>query len=148
MENIFEIIQERKENSDSDPAFSLGVKINIGKSETICAVTDYHSCDELKSKINLLKNELDDIIKNLEASNKESKTQDALGINDDSTPEEIWEVLSAVSDNSVLIEQFNNLSEPKRRDLADYIFANCSMFTGKGAYFSAHYVQETGMLVA
>ena len=146
MENIFEIIQGRKESDDSDPSFSLGIKMKIGNSETTCAVTDYHSCDELKFEINLLKNELDDIIENLEAFNKESKTQDALGICDDSTPEEIWAVLSAATDNSVLAEHFNNLSEVKRRELADHIFANCNIFTGKGAYFSAYYVQETALL--
>ena len=140
MSNIFEIIQGRKESDDSNSTFSLGIKIKIGKFETI-------SYDGLESEINSLINELDDVKKKLESYSTQNRNAGVLAIDDNASPHDIWEVLSTAADNSLLIEQFNSLSESRRRELADYVFVNCNMFTGKGAYFSAHYVQETALLV-
>ena len=146
MSNIFEIIPGIKESKDSPPTFSLGIKLKISHYETICSVTQLLSHDELQAEINLLKNELADIQEKLKSSNEEKISQSVLGIDDDSSPREIWEALSTLADNMLFLERFNSLSEFKRREMADYIFANCNMFTGKGAYFSARYVQETGLL--
>lgn len=146
MGNIFEIIQGRKESNDSPLFFTLGIKMKIGKLDTICNITEYLSNDMMESEIDSLIAELDGIKKKLESFNRGNKNQGIMGVNDDASPHDIWEILSTIADNSLLIEQFNSLSESKRRELADYIFVNCSMFSGKGAYFSAHYVQETAML--
>ncbi len=148
MSNIFEIIPGNKKSKDSPMTFSLGIKIKIGQRETICSITDFLSHDDLESEIDSLKNALADIQKKLETCNREKINQDVLGIDDNSSPREIWDALSTVTDNLLLIEHFNSLNEFKRREVADYIFANCNMFTGKGAYFSAHYVQETALLTA
>lgn len=147
MSNIFEIIQRKKESDDSNPAFSLGIRIKIGKFETISAITEYLSYEGLESEIDSIINELGDVKKKLESFNNRNINQGISGIDDDTSPREIWEVFSTFADNSLLIEQFNILSESRRRELADYIFSNCNMFTGKGAYFSARYVQETALLM-
>lgn len=148
MTKIFEINPGRKENNDSPSTFSLGIKMKIGNLETICPITEYLSYDELESEVNSLRDELDGIKKKLESFNRGVMSHGGFGVDDDASPQEIWEVLSTVADNSLIIEHFNSLSEFKRRELADHIFANCNMFTGKGAYFSAHYVQETALLTA
>ena len=146
MSNIFEIIPGNSENRDSHPLFSLGIKLKIGKHDTVCPLTESLSHDDLESVINSLVDELSDIKKKLESVSREKMNQGALGIDDDSSPEEIWAALSAISDISLLSERFNTLPESRRREAADYIFANCNMFTGKGAYFSERYVQETALL--
>ena len=145
MSNIFEIIPGKKESDNSPETFSLGIKLKIGKLETICSITEYLAHDGLESKIDSLKIELDSILKKLETFSRGNVNQGA--IDDDASPQEMWKVFSAFPDNSHLIEHFNSLSEFKRRELADYIFANCNIFTGKGAFFSAQYVQETALLV-
>lgn len=148
MSNIFEIIQGKKEDDNSDPAYSLGIKVKVGKLDTIFAVTEYLPYDELESEITSLKNDLDEAKNRLASFKMRSRSLKALAIDEDASPGEIWKALSTVADNSMFIEHFNSLSEIKRRELADHIFANCNMFTGKGAFFSAHYVRETGLLSA
>ena len=146
MSDIFEIIPVRKENRDSPATFSLGIKIKIGKFDTVCSITEFLPHDDLISKIHSLRNELADIIKRLESVDKGNANQDFLNIDNNTPIQEIWEYLSSLTDNSRLLEIFNGLAEHKRRELADHIFANCNMFTGTGAFFSAYYVQETALL--
>ena len=147
MANIFDIIPGKKESDDSPATFSLGIKLKIGQLETMCSITEYLEHDGLETKIESLKIELDSILKKLETLSSGNVNQGAFSIDDETSPQEIWKIFSVFPDNSLLIESFNSLSEFKRRELADYIFANCNMFTGKGAFFSAQYVQETALLV-
>lgn len=143
MSGIFQIINGNKESKDSPATFSLGIKMKIGHLETICPITESLSKESLEAEIDSLKDELAELLKKLESC---SNGTGLSGIDDNASPLEIWQVLSSITDNSILTEQFNSLSESRRRELADYIFANCNMFTGKGAYFSARYEQATGLL--
>ena len=120
--------------------------MRIGQFDTTCRITGFLSHDDLESEINSLRSELTDILKKLDSLKNESANQGDFGIDDEASPQEIWTILSNVSDDSLLVEPFNSLKEFKRRELADYIFANCNIFTGKGAFFSARYVQETALL--
>ena len=146
MPDIFEIIHGKKESKDSPLTFSLGIKMKIGRFDTLCSITEFLLHDDLISKIDSLRNELADIVKRLESFDKGNAGQGFSGIDNDTPPQKIWEILSSVKDNSQFIEIFNSIDEPKRRELADHIFANCNMFTGKGAFFSAHYVQGAALL--
>ena len=148
MPGIFEIIPETVKGKDAPQVFSLGIRMKIGRYENVCSITDFLSCDSLKSEINLLKHELNEAIKKLESFKNGNAGQGAFSIDRSKPPQEIWAVFSVVQDNSVFIEQFNSLNEQKRRELADYIFANCNMFSGKGAFFSARYIQETALLTS
>ena len=145
MSNIFEIIPGNKESKDSPVSFSLGIKMKIGQFDTVCSITEFLSKNDLMMEIKLLNDELAGILRQLESFQKGNINQ-GRGIDDNASPQEIWEVFSNLTDNTQLVEQFNSLSELKRRELADYIFANCNMFSGKGAFFSAQYIQETAML--
>ncbi len=145
---IFEIIPETVKGKDAPAAFSLGIRMKIGRYESICSITDFLPCESLKSEINSLKNELNEAIKKLESIKNGNAGQGAFSIDSSKPPQEIWALLSVVQDNSVFVEQFNSLNEQKRRELADYIFANCNMFSGKGAFFSARYLQGTALLSA
>jgi len=148
MPNLFEIIPETMDGKDIPATFLLGVRLKIGQHESICPITDSLTYDNFRSEINLLKNELTEILKKLESIKNGDEKPGTLNIEQNKSPQEIWEILSEIPDNSLLIEQFNSLSEDKRRELADYIFANCNMFSGKGSFFSARYIQETGLLTA
>ena len=146
MSGIFEIIHGNKESEDSQATFSLGIKIKIGQFANPSSITEFLPKDSLKFEIKSIKNELEEILKKLEILDEENLSNGIMGFDDNASPVEMWEVLSAIADNSILNEHFNSLSEIKRRELAEYIFANCNMFAGKGAYFSARYVQETALL--
>ena len=67
-------------------------------------------------------------------------------IDEKSPPDEIWTILSAITDNNMFADSFNGLEDGKRREVAAYILENCNIFTGRGAYFSSHYVQEKGLI--
>ena len=148
MPNLFEILPKSIDGKDIPSAFSLGMRIKIGQYESICPITDSLTYDGFRSEINLIKNELAEILKKLESIKNGDLKHGSLNIDQNKSPQEIWQVLSEIQDNSLLIDQFNSLNEDKRRELADYIFANCNMFSGKGAFFSARYIQENGLLTA
>ena len=61
-------------------------------------------------------------------------------------PEEIWSILSGVSDEDLFIKGFNNLDEGKRRDVAEYVLTQCNIFSGKASIFSSRYNNETGLM--
>ena len=146
MSDIFEIIPAKKESKDSPATFSLGIKMTIDQIDTVCSITEFLLHDELISKINSLQNELAEIVKRLESIDNVNANHGLFYAGNDASPQEIWEYLSSVTDNSRFIEIFNSLDEHKRRELADHVFTNCNMFTGKGAFFSAHYLQESALL--
>lgn len=144
MSKLFEIIPGKKESKDSPMSFSLGIKMKIGEFDTVCSFTEFISNEDLVMEIKSLKDELTDILGQLESFEKGN--QGNWSFDDNTSPKEIWEVCSNITDNIRLIELFNSLGELKRREVADYVFANCNMFSGKGAFFSARFVQETAML--
>ena len=141
MSAVFEII------TGKDSSYSLGIRVRIGELEHICPITESVDYEKLKIRIGSLTEELNGMLKKLERiNNGSSHAEGDSAFDPDAAPEELWAVISTFADNVQLIESFNSLDEDKRRELADYIFANCNMFTGKGAFFSAQYAQETALL--
>ncbi len=138
MSAIFEIIKEK------DDTYSIGIRVKIGEHESLCPVTGPADIDGLKVKAGSITDELNAILDKLDKIKNGSPVYG--GLNPDADPKELWAEISAISDNDQMAERFNSLDEQKRKELAEYIFANCNMFSGKGAFFSAQYVQETALL--
>ncbi len=59
---------------------------------------------------------------------------------------ELWKTLEAVSEDTLFVERFNDLEEPKRRELAEYVLTTCSVFSGRPALFSSAYDAATALL--
>ena len=143
MTKIFKIIPRPGIEKDSTPLYSIGIQLKIGSQENIVPITGELHLNELETEVKSIADELDELLK------KAKKTRDrggAFNIDENSSPEEIWTLLSAVPDNDAFRDYFNDLEEGKRKELAAYILENCNIFTGKGAYFSARYIQETGLI--
>ena len=143
MTKIFKIIPKLSSGKDSSPLYSIGIQLKIGSRENLVPITGELSLDDLEKEVKSIADELDELLKK---TKKTSGSGGAFTIDENSSPEDIWALLSAVSDNDAFRDSFNELEEEKRRELAAYILEHCNMFTGKGAYFSARYVQETGLI--
>ncbi|MFC1495495.1 hypothetical protein ACFL6W_09455 [Thermodesulfobacteriota bacterium] len=143
MAKIFKIIPGLNRKNDSATLYSIGVHIKIGSHDTVCPISDELSPDGLESELKSITEELNELLKQVK---KTGNDEGAFFIDENSPPDEIWTILSTVSDNDMFADCFNGLEEEKRREVAAYILENCNIFTGKGAYFSTHYVQETGLM--
>lgn len=144
MSKIFKIIPGKSGKNDSSSLYSLGIHLKIGSREDIFPITDELSLDDLEREIKSIGDELNALLEKAQKTGSDSTG--TFSIDENASPEEIWTLLSAVSNNDMFKDSFNQLEEEKRRELAAYILENCNMFTGKGAYFSAYYVQETGLI--
>ena len=143
MAKIFKIIPGLNRKNDSPALYSIGVHIKIGSHDTVCPISDEHTPDGLESEINSITDELNELLNQVK---KTGSDEGVFFMDDKSPPDEIWNILSAVSDNNMFADSFNELEEGKRREIAAYVLENCNIFTGRGAYFSSHYVQETGLI--
>jgi hypothetical protein len=64
----------------------------------------------------------------------------------DMGPEEIWEILSNITDEDLFIGSFNRLEETKRNEVAEYVLTQCNIFSGKASVFSSRYNNEKGLM--
>jgi hypothetical protein len=143
MAKIFKIIHSLNRKNDSQSLYSIGIHIKIGSHDVVCPISDELTPDGLESEIKSITDELNELLKKVKKTGNDKGT---FFIEENSSPDEIWTILSAVSDNNKFADCFNELEEVKRREVAAYILENCNIFTGRGAYFSSHYVQETGLI--
>lgn len=143
MAKIFKIIPGLNKKNDSQPLYSIGIHIKIGSHDVVCPITDELSPDGLESEIKSITDELNELLKKVKKTGNDEGT---FFIGENSPPDEIWAILSTVSDNNQFADLFNGLEDGKRREVAAYILENCNIFTGRGAYFSSHYVQEKALI--
>jgi hypothetical protein len=61
-------------------------------------------------------------------------------------PEDLWAQLAASASEQAMFEHFNGLSEQAREAVAEYVFTNVSMFSGKGPAFAEHYNAASRLL--
>jgi hypothetical protein len=147
MKNIFELITFTGKDERSRAGASIGISIKIGINDTVHRISGLcNSLDALESEVRALNKELEDVLESAKIIFKESSSLGVPEIQPDMRPEEIWEVLSSISDEKGFVEAFNSLDEGKRREVADYILTRCNMFSGKGAVFSSRYNNESGLM--
>jgi hypothetical protein len=143
MAKIFKIIPGLNKKNDSQPLYSIGIHIKIGFHDVVCPITDELSPDGLESEIKSITDELNELLEKVKKTDSDEGT---FLIEENSSPDEIWTILSAISDNNKFADCFNGLGNEKRREVAAYILENCNIFMGRGAYFSSHYVQEKALI--
>jgi len=98
-----------------------------------------------------LRKELDRIFKDLknlevEIEDLKNKASAPYKISPDMDVEKIWGILSKIEDEEEFVSVFNGLSEEKRKEIADFVFSKCNVFSGKGAIFSLRYNSSTFLL--
>jgi hypothetical protein len=147
MNNIFELITFTGKDEESRPRASIGISIKIGVNDTIHRISRVcDSLNALESEVRALNKGLEGVLESAKIIFKESSSLGVPEIRPEMRPEEIWEVLSSISDEKGFIEAFNSLDGGKRREVAEYILTRCNMFSGKGAVFSSRYDNESGLM--
>jgi hypothetical protein len=147
MESIFEIVAETGEGEEGKTTVSVGVRLKVGGHETTCPISRAcHSYETLEIEVQTIKNSLDSLLSEAKRVIGKPETDEALELSSDMEPEEVWSILSAVSDEDLFIKSFNNLDEDKRREVAEYVLTHCNIFSGKASVFSSRYNNETGVM--
>ncbi|MGD8982431.1 MAG: hypothetical protein PVH99_15790 [Desulfobacteraceae bacterium] len=147
MESIFEMVTETGKREKKEISVSIGIRLKVGGHETTCPISRAcHSYETLEMEVQAIKNSLDSLLAEAKRVIGESEADEGLDLRSDMAPEEIWSILSAVSDEDLFIKSFNNLDENKRKEVAEYVLTQCNIFSGKASVFSSRYDNETGLM--
>jgi hypothetical protein len=145
MRHIFEIIESK--DNDVGTRLSLGIRLKIGEHESVFPISkSVASLAGFRSEIQAIQNEVDDILKKAKDIFEGNALDTAIELRSDMSPEEIWTILSSISDMNQTMKRFNALDENKRKGVAEYVLTQTNIFSGMGSMFSARYNNETGLL--
>ena len=147
MEEIFEIIRAPGKEDRDEIKISLGIRVKLGGHETICPVTkSSNSFENLELEAQAIKDHLDKVMTRARDVYKGDKNLEGPELGPDMSSEEIWAVLSHFEDMDLFINNFNNLDEDKRKEVAEHVLTRCNIFSGKASTFSSRYNNESGFL--
>ena len=147
MKGIFEMILGTGRGGGKETFVSIGIPLKAGGHDIICPVSKTcASYGALEIEVQAIKDELDALLQRAKESFEVSATEDALGLRPDMSPEEIWSVLSELSQEDLFAESFNSLEEGTRRAVAEHVLTQCNVFSGMPSVFSSRYNSETSLL--
>ncbi len=147
MADIFEVITVTDKEESDKTGIRLGINIKIAGHETLCPITrTCNSYEALEMEVTTIKENLESILHTTKGIFGASTNGDMFEFRSDMGPEEIWEILSNITDEDLFIGSFNNLEEIKRKEVAEYVLTQCNIFSGKASVFSARYSNETGLM--
>ncbi len=147
MDKIFELIAQPGSGGEKKPEVRLGIRIKLSSFEATCFVTQpAQSFDALESEVQVIRQNLEDVLKEARKIFEGSSKRDALGLRPDMTPGQIWDILSAVREEDDFIQAFNALEEGKRKEVAEHVLTHCNVFSGKAAVFSSRYDDKSAWL--
>lgn len=145
MENIFEVTTTVEKGNEI--VSSVGIRLKIGGHEIVCPVSRAcNTYEALQIEVQAIKNDLESILERAKQVYRQPKIEEGIQLRPDMAPEEIWTVLSGVSDETLFVESFNGLDESKRREVAEYVLTKCNIFSGKASVFSSRYNSETALM--
>ena len=147
MESIFEMVTYTGKGGDGETKVSVGLRLKVGGHETTCPIS--RACDSygaLEIEVQAIKNGLDSLLAEAKGVLGEVPAEEGLDLRSDMAAEEIWSILSGLSDEDLFIKSFNSLDEDKRREVAEHVLTQCNIFSGKASIFSARYNNETGLM--
>ena len=147
MESIFEMVIETGKGEEGKTTVSVGVRLKVGGHKTTCPISEpCHSYEALEIEVQTIKKSLDSLLVEAKRVIGESEADKGLDLRPDMELEEVWSILSALSDEDLFVKGFNNLDEAKRREVAEYVLTQCNIFSGKASVFSSRYNNETGLM--
>lgn len=120
MEIIFEMMTETGKGEDEKTTVSVGIRVKVGGHETTCPISRAcHSYEALEIEVQSIKNSFDSLLAEAKRVLGEPEAQEGPDLRSDMEPEEIWSILSVVSEEDLFIKSFNSLDEGKRREVAE-----------------------------
>ena len=148
MKRIFDLIKCPQGKEGGTPEFRLGLRIKIGDQETVCPLTESSgSFEGLENEVQTITQDLGRVMekaKNLIRGDQPSEGQ--LDFDVEMEPAQIWAILSEIEDVGQFINIFNDLEEPRRKEIAEHVLTHCNIFTGKASVFSSRYDNESGFM--
>ena len=124
---------------------ALDVRIG-GESIPYPVSSDCRSYEGLVAEIRRIQEELQGILSEGERLFTADRPSDGPGIDPEMGPQEIWDQLSQEGNEEDFVQHFNELGEEKRREIAEYVFRECNVFSGKASRFAALFNTKTGFL--
>ena len=147
MENLFEILMGAEKEEEDKKEICLGIRLKIAGYETTCPVSKTcHSYKALDNEIKAIEKQLEALRDKGKKIFTETSPQKGLNLKPDMDAEQIWSVLSDLSDENLFMKGFNSLDETKRREVAEHVLTKCNIFSGKASTFSSRYRSESGLL--
>ena len=147
MPAIFKIGEIHDPESDNPAGVRVEIALRIGDRETACPVSAVcRSTKELVREVRRLQAELDRVREEGERVLGRGRTASFPDFGPETPPREIWETLSCIAEDDVFVETFNAMDESVRSRVVEYILSHCSLFSGKGAVFSARYNSDTRLM--
>ena len=147
MKDIFEMTSVSGNGVGEGTLVSIGIPLKAGGHDIMCPVSKpCASYGALEIEVKGIQDELDALLQRAQESFEDSATEDALGLRPDMSPEEIWSVLSELSQEDLFAESFNSLEEGTRRAVAEHVLTQCNVFSGMPSVFSSRFNSETGLL--
>ena len=147
MKDVFEIITQSASGEGEETFVCIGIPLKAGGHDVMCPVSKTcASYGALEIEVQAIKDELDALLLRARESFEDSATEDALGLRPDMSPEEIWSVLSELSQEDLFAKSYNSLEEGTRRAVAEHVLTQCNVFSGMPSVFSSRYDSKTGLL--
>ncbi len=146
MENLFELITT-KEKGEGKISVRLGIRLNVAGHETLCPISG--SCDAYEAfekASQVLNDQLEQMKQKARTLFSDPSAPTGLDIGPDMPAEEIWNILSTIVDEAMLVATFNDLDTSQRQTVAEHVLTQCNIFSGKAAVFSKRYDSESGLM--
>ena len=147
MDKIFELVAQPVKQGEKQKEVFLGIRVKLSSFETVCPLTaSCKSYPALEAEVRTIRQNLEDALKEERRLFEGSSKTDRLGLRPDMKPQEIWRILSGVSEEKDFVQAFNALEEGKRKEVAEHVLSHCNVFSGKAAVFSSRYDDQSALL--
>jgi len=147
MRDIFKVITIDNQKEAGKKELSIGINLKIADREICCSVSENcRSYEELLVEIEAIQRNLEGLKAEAKTYFKELASEDDSEITAETSPEEIWAILSKIQDELDFVARFNSLDDTRRKEVADHVITKCSVFSGRGSVFSSRYNNKTGYM--
>lgn len=122
------------------------VRLGVRQEGNTCFITPLCSTEEeLAAAVHKLQAELGRL---LDEGQEELRARQKIQADADSSrdPASIWSTMKSMEGREDMFYYFNSLEEPVRREAAEYILTQVSMFKGLGPVFASHYNVQSAYL--
>ena len=146
MEDLFALMTAT-DQGEGKTSVRLGIRVKIAGHEAICPISrPCGSYEALKKESQVIRDQMKEIEQSARSLFRDRPSQSGINIDPDMPPEEVWNILSTITDEATLVAAFNDLDASQRQAVAEYILTQCNIFSGKATIFSSRYDSVSGIL--
>lgn len=146
MEELFELISTT-EKGDGKVVVRLGIRLKVAGNTIPCPVSGpCESYDAFEKECQALSDALEQMKQKGRRVFRPQSSSTGLRIGPGTPAKDIWNFLSAMQDEEMMTQGFNDLDVSQRQAVAEHVLTHCNIFSGKGAVFSRRYDSETGLM--